>query len=312
MFALYKLQAKSYFLNTFNKISFFTSIMFLGVMGSIIVFNMSGNWDDGFYQTKISYLNMSIISSIVLMMVMNASLDAFGFSFLEMKKSVLLKRIGATKISKFEAVGSFLLWGFTSMLLTVGWMSIWIGICQISEVGKFTNGMLYVSPEIWETANFGGMILAIIITTFAFYAISFFFVSISKNAEMYEIITTFYFFFAALLGGSLTPNANREWMTTISYMSPLGWGTQLMTNSSLEGVNNYALEEANCINESASVFNWADGYYILDIDNTSIKDGSILYKFTHVESLIAIGSIVLPTIYGTAAGISSVKFFRWD
>ena len=83
-----------------------------------------------------------------------------------------------------------------------------------------------------------------------------------------------------------------------------------MTNSSLEGVNDFALKQSSEMSgESASVFNWAEGYYILDID---INSKVFSPEFTYINSFKAVGSVALPTIYGAAAGISSVKFFRWD
>lgn len=329
MLALYKLQAKGYFSNMFNKIEFFTTIMFLAVLGSMIIFKTSSafggsaNLDNQEYVMMISKLNITIISSIALMMIMNSAMQSFGLSFFEMKESVLLKRIGATKISKFEAVSSFLLWGLTTMLITMVWMSIWVGICQIPSVAEATNGLLYVDGSIWKGLNYGGMIVAIIITALAFYAISFLFVSFSKNAEMFQIMSTFYFFVAVFLGGTFSPSADREWMTIIGYLSPLGWGTSLMSNSALQGFNQSLIEHAlnndvpnlNIVpigiqeGASANVFNFS-GYYIFDEINT--MPGAVEISFEHVGTFYVIGDIIFPMIYGILAALASMRIFKWD
>lgn len=261
----------------FNKVDFFTTIMFLLVLGSMIIFKLP----EGTPIDVISKTNIAIITSITLMMVMNSAMQSFGMSFFEMKNSVLLKRIGATKISKFEAIGSFMLWGFTTMFITLGWIFIWVGIFQIPKVGLMTNWMLYVSPDIWANVNWAGFIIAIFITSLAFYAIAFLFVSVNKNSESYQITSTFYFFLAVFLGGTFTPTSSREWMTIVSYLSPLGWGTDLAISSMLGG---------NIFNLSAGSLN-------------VIESGS---------QFEAIGRFVFPIIYGISAGLASIYFFKWD
>lgn len=239
MGALYKLQAKGWFSNMFNKMDFIMTFLFLAVLGSFIVFSAGNNgvsYDDANTALQLSKLNITMISSIVLMMVASSAINTFGISFFEMKDSVLLKRIGATEISKIQAVTAFILWGMTSMLFIVGWMAILIGICQIPAIAELTGGLLWVDGNTWLHANWAGVISSIIITMVSFYAIAFFFVSISKNSMSYQMIATFYFFLISFLGGAYTPNADLGWMTFISFMSPLGWGTDLMS-ASFAGAN---------------------------------------------------------------------------
>lgn len=285
MFSLYKLQAKGYFANIFSKADFITTIMFLVVLGSITSFSMANNsmidleTQQGINQ--LSYANIGIISSITILMVMNSALYSFGFSFFEMKQSVLLKRIGATKISKIEAVSAFIMWGFTTMIFMVSWIAIWVGFFQIPAIAEWTNGLLYVAPELWKDVNWLGVVTAIIVTSISFYAISFLFVSISKNSEMYNILTTFYFFFVAFLGGSFTPNSGRDWMMYVGYLSPLGWASEMMSHSMLGG----------------EVFHFG-GY--------EMSNGQ------EVDALHSIGHILFPIVYGGLAGTASIKLFKWD
>ncbi len=341
MGALYKLQAKAWFANIFNKMDFIMTFLFLMVLGSFVSFKAG---DATYNDLTLSRMNITMISSIVLLMVASSAINTFGVSFFEMKESVLLKRIGATNISKFEAVVSFILWGMTSMLFIILWMMLIVGFCQFVFFAELTGGLLYVDPTLWLNVNWVGVIVAIIMTMVSFYAIAFFFVSISKNASSYQITGTFYFFLISFLGGAYTPNADVLWMDVISFLSPLGWGRELMS-ASMNG---------------AQVFNFVDGYQIdsiLDItetpfasydemvegitsktwndlatmvpslefspeflaeygvDNVSLDFATNMaapYYTETINSFKAIGNILMPIIYGTLAAGFASKFFKWD
>lgn len=349
MYALYKLQAKSYFSNIFSKVEFITTFLFLAVLGSLIVFYIGPTFGSDAtitnpaYNKTISSANITIISSIVLLMIMQSALNTFGLSFYEMKDSVLLRRIGATKISKPQAIGSFILWGMTTMLFTIAWIAFLVGIMQIQAIGEATGGVLYVDPAIWTNANWGGAILTIIIVAVSVYAIAFFFVSIAPSSETYNIISIFYFFLMAFLGGSLTPNAGREWMTVIGYMSPLGWGRELM-DASMNGLSVFNLtsdggyvgatvtipvdtittnqpttDQIDIWLQNNGYSDLNEGFMATDItlnfeaNTDTINIESVTIYGTAPENLfMALGRFGFPVIYGGLAAGASVKFFKWD
>lgn len=288
MFALYKLQGKVWFANIFNKIDFLMALLFLGVMGSFMVMNSESD-------SQLSNMNIAIIASISLLMVASSAINTFGMSFYEMKESVLLRRIGATEITKGKAVGAFILWGMTSMCFIVGWMFLWVGICQIPFIKELTGGILWVSAETWKGVNWAGFFVAIIITMISFYAIAFFLVSISKNSTAYQMLGTFYFFIIAFLGGAYTPGADRLWMDIISFTSPLGWGTDMM-NASLQG---------------HPVFNLTGYSYDGIIGFNPITELPITDTI-EVSGWKNAGQIFMPLIYGIGAGLGAAKFFKWD
>lgn len=282
MYALYKLQAKVWFANMFNKIDFFMTLLFLSVMGSLVAAGLGGYSD--MTATALSQANLAIVSSVVLMMVASSSINTFGMSFFEMKESVLLKRIGATEITKPKAIGAFMLWGMTSMIFIVLWMFFIVFLFQIPMLADnpgALGGILYISGKDWATIDWSGVIVAIIIVMVSFYAIAFFFISISKDVTAYQMIGTFYFFLATMLGGSFTPNASREWMDIIGFLSPLGWGGDIMASAT----------------HGAEWYNIIDGYSYGTIDENGIK---------------AAGNIFMPIIYGGLAGLAAAKFFKWD
>ncbi len=344
MKSLYKLQAKGWFSNIMNKMDFVMTFMFLVVLGSFISFGF--DYSNANEKAQLSSLNITMISSIVLLMVASSSINTFGISFYEMKESVLLKRIGATEITKIQAVGAFVLWGMTSMLMIIGWMAVIVGVCQIPAVAKLTGGALYVLPDAWQNVNWVGVVLAIVITMVSFYAIAFLLVSVSKNSNSYQILSTFYFFLISFLGGAYTPNADILWMDVIGFLSPLGWGRDLMS-ASMQGVG------------VGQIFDFVHGYDVLfngidkgtydsihssiegqtfgqlkllaigsglnfpDISNwDEIKDLTITADQTNeligfmapkeFTGLKALGNILMPIIYGGLAMFGSAKLFKWD
>ncbi len=293
MWALYKLQAKGWFSNMFNKMDFIMTVMFLMVLGSFVHFQVidKSSWTEmgpmvNDPLTGLSLMNITMISSIVLLMVASSAMNTFGISFFEMKESVLLKRIGATEITKFQAVASFILWGMTSMVLLLGWMALIVGLCQINQ-----GGILWVDPAMWANVNWIGVIVSIIIVMVSFYAIAFFFVSINKNSSTYQITATFYFFLISFLGGAYTPNADRLWMNVIGFMSPLGWGRDMMTYSMM-------------------------GYNVFDFTNGIVATGTNIFGKPVTQQLETgwhvAGQLFMPIIYGGLAAGFSAKFFKWD
>ena len=279
MWAIYKLQAKAYFSNIFARVDFITAVLFLIVIGSISVAK-------GTQVAIASRENIAIVSSISGLMIFNSALWTFGLPFFEMKKSVLLKRIGATKINKPTAIGAFLLWGMTTTLFILIWISMWVGFFQIPAIADGTNNLLFISSSIWAKVNWGGLFVGIIITTLSFYSIAFLFVSFNKNSEIYNITGTFYYFIVAFLGGAVVPTINRDWMTVIGYMSPLGWTSKFMGDAML-------------------------GQHVFDLSGyQTLLPGSDQFK--NIGEFKAIGRILFPIVFGTLALGASAKIFKWD
>jgi hypothetical protein len=55
----------------------------------------------------------SIIVTVLAMSTMQSGIMGFGYNFLNIKKSVLLKRAGATKLTKMDVLGAVALYGIT-------------------------------------------------------------------------------------------------------------------------------------------------------------------------------------------------------
>lgn len=275
MFHLYKLQAKAWWHNPFAKTEFFTTTLFLLVIGSIVSMKLN---DLGGTEAELSIVNIQLIASITVMMIMNGALFSFGFAFFEMKESVLLKRIGATNISKPKAIGSFVLWGLTTTAMIVLWIVVIVSICNAFP----NNDILYISLN---DVNWAGVIIAIIITAIAYLPIALFFVSISKNAEVYNIIVTFYFFIFVFLSGVLSPQVSRSWMTIIGYLTPMGWTNQLMSNSMI-------------------------GYHVFNVANIGDIDD---LKTSGSETIaLGVGLFVVPIAFGVLSAGITTRTFKWD
>ncbi len=274
MWALYKLQAKAWLSNHFAKAEFITSILFLVVLSSLGVRNANS-------VEAISYINIGIIASITTLFIMNSAIYSFGFAFFEMKESVLLKRIGATKISKSKAVGSFVLWGLTTAFILLLWISLVIAIA--SAVGPDVSGILYVDWSLVSNMQWDAIIFGVVLTALSYLPIAFFFVSITKNSDMYNMLVTMYFFLFGFLGGAFTPNSGREWMEVISYFGPIGWTREMVTNGML------------------GTFNW-----------TQEADSLVAFGQTTDWTDIGLVQMAFPLVFGLGAAGASIKTFRWD
>lgn len=287
MFSLYKLQAKAWATNPFSKMEFVTSILFLVVLSSISVSN-ENNAD------TISLINLNIISQITVLTVMNGALYSFGFLFYEMKQSVLLKRIGATQISKTQAIISFILWGLTMIVFDVLWIALWVIIGSSIPNGKLGN-ILWVDISYAGQIDWLPVFLGLIFTGIAYLPIAFLLISISKNAEMYNIIATFYYFFFGFLGGQIISASNHEWMNVIGFLSPMGWTTNLVTLG-LAG---------NALDVDVSWFKPLG-------DDPALSENLAKLNMSGNWTSIGILQIVLPLTFGLAAGIATLKTFKWD
>ncbi len=265
MFALYKLQTKVLFKNPFLIFDFLTSFIFIIIFGSLIQAN--ADMTSAMKETAMT----SLFGFILAMLLLNSGMYSFGFSFFSMKESVLLKRIGASKISKPGALSAFMLSGITLLVLVLIWA---FSITAILGVGG-------VIPMIsWGDANWSAVIVGIIIGAITSYILALFFVSISKNTEIYNMFTTLFFFFAVFLSGDLT-GSDAQWMQIISYLTPVGWNSEFISNAFL------------------GLPVWNLGGY----SSAIVGD---------IEAWRATLDLIMPIIFAAVAGLITIKTFKWD
>ncbi len=166
----------------------------------------------------------SIIASVVTITMISAGLMNFGFTMFELRKSVIMKRIGSTQMSKPEALVGFFGWHFMLIMLQViyiffiGWL--------MSNVSHY-----YSSEIVFSEINWGGVVYAVFIGTVLSLVLGFFFLSISKTIEVFNMFTFLYFFIASFMGGIFIPSTGLVWMTWVGYFIPHTYVAELMTHS---------------------------------------------------------------------------------
>ncbi len=280
MLALYKLQIKVLFKNPFLIFDFLFAFIFILIFGSILQSNI-------FFDEQIKIIQMTQLSGFILgMIILNSGMYSFGFSFFTMKESILLKRIGSTKIKKSEAIFAFIISGFTILFLVIIWVFFLVWIFGLSKV----------IPKIyWENIKFGALFFGIALGAISSYLIAFFFVSISSNSEIYNTITTLYFFIAIFLSGGLNVNnvESVAWMEYISWLTPVGWNSTFLSHSML----------------GYDVWNLS-GYFI-DVPILNNTRELVVVK-EKVNSWEATLDIFMPIIFSIAAILATLKTFKWD
>ena len=283
MIALYKLNTNVLFKNPFLYVNFVISFMFLLVFGSILKASMVGVPDEFVRQAM-----TGLFGSLLVMIILNSGMYSFGYSFFLIKESVLLKRIGSTKITKMGAIFAYTLSGFTMLSINILWLFLAAFLLSGDVIGLIPSLNWDAGAQGWT-----GVIFGIIVAAIVSYITAFFFVSICKNSEIYNLVITLYFFIALFLGGgiSFTSEPSPEWMTWIGRCTPVGWNISFVSDAMLGN----------------NVWDFANGYsYVTGVTplGEPIK--------TEVESWKAILNAFLPLVFaGVMLGITT-KTFKWD
>lgn len=273
MFALYKLQLKVWIKNPFSLFDFLMATIFFIVLASIVAVTYEDNLTD---PDAVQAMAL-VFGSVITILIVSSGLFSFGYTFFVMKDSVLLKRIGATKLSKTSAISSFILFGMSTFMLVL--LYLFFLMFLLGDV-------IGIVPALdWANVNWGGLFLGIFIGLIASYIIAFFFISISQNAQIYNIYTMIYFLVVAFLGGLFTPAATETWVLIVGWITPVGWTADLISGSLMGG----------------DVFNFVDGYGLTGVGSEIGETGTM-----------AALNIFMPVIFSLVFGVIAAKLFKWD
>lgn len=266
MFSLYKLQAKIYFKGADAFFSFFTAFVFLLIFGSIVKY--SGADDE-----SLSLGMLIVFGSVTSITIMNVSFNSFGYGLFDMKNSVLIRRIGATKLTKSDVLSSFILWGTTIVIMQILWLFA-LMLLMGNAINYFPS--LELSGISWV-----GLIYGILIGSVASFGVALFLVSISKSTQIYQVFSTLYFFLFAAFGGLFTPTVSARWMEIIGWFSPLTWTAHIISHAM----------------QGAPVFNLG-GYTISPTDS--------------VNAANAVAEVFAPIVFAIVFIGLTTKTFKWD
>ncbi|BDV03727.1 MAG: hypothetical protein HPPSJP_4480 [Candidatus Hepatoplasma scabrum] len=184
---------------------------------------------------------------IISIMLMQSGTFGFGFNMIALKKSIMLKRIGATKIRKWEVLTANILYGWTMLLISLVWTTSFAFILSasgyyISPVDGSTLHLNFAGVTGWG-GNWGYIVLGILISILVGYSIGIMFVSLAKTDEQFAMYAMFYLFFTILLAGLLINNEIRQeipFMVWVGYFNPTVWANSVI-NFGVTGVNNEEL-----------------------------------------------------------------------
>ncbi len=289
MGAVYKLRARTYFHSPSAYMLIFISIIYIAIFGTIVTTNVAElSPEQAEVAGPIALAN--VFGIILTLLIMSSASYQFGFEFLDMKKSVLLRRIGASKVNKSAVVGSFILWALTVLFIVV------IFVFSLIAIFSTASGLL---PNFnWEDVNWLALFVAIIIGALGSYTVAFFFVAVSNDTDTYNICSTLYFFAATALGGLFGGGAH--WMYIIGHLTPIGWTADL-----IQGAMN-----------GDQIFHFG-GYQTLVAPGTKYIEwglsqaGGAPYLY-NVAAWRATMDLIAPLIIVILAGGVALKKFKWD
>ncbi len=169
-----------------------------------------------------------VLMTAISLITMQSGLMGFGFNFVKLKKSVMLRRIGATKLSKTDVLGAVVLYGLTIWLISMIWIFIWgyifssAGLFYSIKDGNHVVGHLNILNIDWPMF-IGATIVMVLIS----YSIGLFFASFAKNDSVFQAIVMTYFFSVGLLGGLMIPGVVPDWMIYVGYVIPHSYANEL-------------------------------------------------------------------------------------
>ncbi len=264
------------------------------IMPLIFVLLYATGIGTGLDQAGVDAMVATFFVTILSVTTMQSGLMGFGINFISIKKSVLLKRIGATELDKKDVIFAVLMYGLTLWLITFVWVIISISLFSamgvfVSEAGYsitnikgidtitgFTDTPYKASMFGWMTGgyiNWGRLALATLVMIYASYGLGIFFTAIAKDDQMYMGMAMLYFFFASFMGGIMFPGDTPQWMQYVGYLVP----------------HSYV----------GPIYDWAAGAEI------GSAAGQIpIWKFSL--------GIIVPVLFGTLVTIAGIKVLKFD
>ncbi|NQX83117.1 MAG: hypothetical protein HRS50_00160 [Mycoplasmataceae bacterium] len=207
------------------------AIAFPLIMPLVFILLYSVGIEDGLDSASMDAIVASFLITTLSIQTMNSGLMGFGINFMSIKKSVLLRRIGATKLRKLDVIIAVLLYGLTMWLITFVWIFILIIVFNMSGLFYSLNSKEHILTtgiaSFFTLIEWPKLIAALIIMLIVSYSFSLFIVSITHNETTYQAIIMFYFFTASFMGGMIFPGEIPEWMNIVGYLIPHAYAGEL-------------------------------------------------------------------------------------
>lgn len=288
--SLFKLLNSQYWNNYLEWFyDFFFSIGFIGIYGFIQITALKSNP----YATVNDFKNLII--GIITLEVVSAGSFTMPTCIMEIKTSVLMKRIGSTPIKPWMFIITSFIYYFLIIILVIIWMFfftfLFFGFIDFKFGNETIKGMnLIFGNGVVAQQKYGinwlGMIVSLIYMSTVSIFVGLFNISTSKTSASCNIKSSMLYFISLVLSGMLFPLSiisNNTILNVFSYLTPFRYSNTLVVVSWLNG----------------DIFNPNT------IDFNSIGVGSI----SNVDVII---SFIVPIIIILASVFVMIKLFKWN
>lgn len=268
MFSLFKLQLK--------KTVTSPTIMFPFIMPVIFTLVYIGA---GFNSDQEIATAVGLLISLT---IMQNGIQQYGGNFMNVKETVLIRRIGATKLRKSDVIGAFILVSLVMTMIGIFWILLLYTMIYDIPLWSSTYSFQYGLIS-WPQFIYG--VIAAMLVSFSVGSI---FVSYSHSSESYQSKSSIYFFGVALLGGALIPAAlGVSWMHYVSLIFP----------------NSYVAHFIAASIGGQPTFDISNGYQITN------PGGGVIWNYQPWEASL---NVFMPLIASAVILPLAIKKFNWD
>lgn len=284
--AVYKLFNRYYIKSFFGPFfTFVFPVMLYGILGSIM-------------DHKI------LFPGLVAMSAMSSGISGMPFSILELKKSVLMKRIGASPVKPATFTTVIITYYTFTIFISIFWLMIW-ALIFYQDTSMFNS--------MGSTTGFFGFFYGNILNIVVSLAIGFAVSSISKSEVQAQTIGMLIYFPSTFLSGqfvSIDMIANSEVMNWISRFIPFRYTTMIIVES-WNGAS-YDLQNMGHILSEGNPF-IIHNYSIMKPEIAmTLPTPSVEFKTTLIyDKADHILGYVVPYVMLAGAGLFSIKKFSW-
>ncbi len=272
MTAIIKMQARTFLRNPSSVFFIIFPIIMMTVLGSVST--------NGLPPEAASQTMLIVITNVITITTMSTLLTNFGSNFMELKRSVIIKRLGSTQVTKFEALTGFMIFAIFQTIFAIAYI-VFLGTL-------FTNWTGWMAPEIsWSLIDPLGATYGILLLMLVSFTMSFLIISLSPNSEVYQIFAFMYFFLVLYFGGLIFPGINIEWMNVFSLLLPHTYISHFLAGAFNGG--NYLFN--GTLVSIWNFTNWTDEYVLQGVSSLNI---------------------IMPIIVVIISGTIGLKNFNWD
>ncbi|WP_033159851.1 ABC transporter permease [Mycoplasmoides alvi] len=188
----------------------------------------------------------SSLTGLVALMVISTGLNSIPISIMEIKESVLMKRIGSTPIKPWMFIATVTFFYFLIMigqiLLTLFTIFLFFGFQNFILSGTAENPVLVTGNQLFFSGfnidngfvqtNWGGYIFGMTYTMLLSVFLAILIVSITKKSASASMIGSMVYFLSMFLSGMLFPLtviSNNNLLYDLSFISPFRYVNVLIT-----------------------------------------------------------------------------------